>query len=263
MEPHVQDVCMLLAAMGAKFSGVGSHDVTIRGGILHGAEHTVTSDYLEAGLFALAGILTGGDIRIHGARREQLHAFFKALTRLGAAWEYEENNVLHVRGGKPLIACRIQTNVFPGFPTDLQAAFGVALTQANGVSRIHEFLFEGRFGYLYELEKMGAKVELLNAHQALIIGPTPLRGRTVTSNDIRAGAAMVLAALCSRGETLLTDVQYIERGYERLEEKLRSLGASIERIGGNQVDSAHAEDSITGRTDAQSRERQRIVDRVS
>jgi UDP-N-acetylglucosamine 1-carboxyvinyltransferase len=126
----------------------------------------------------------------------------------------------------------IRTNIFPGFPTDLQAPMGVAMTQSRGVSRMFERLFEGRLAYLYELEKMGAHVEVLNAHQALIIGPTPLKGRIVTSNDIRAGAAMVLAALCAEGETTVTDVRYIERGYDRLDEKLRSVGAKIQRVEG-------------------------------
>ncbi len=239
-EPHVQDLCRCLQAMGARIAGVGSHDLTIGGGKnLHGAPHTVTTDYLEAGFFALAGALTGGDLRIRGAESSQLHAFLKAMTRLHASWEWEGGNVLRVSSQGPLQACAVRTNIFPGFPTDLQAAFGVALTQAHGVGRVFERLYEGRFGYLFELEKMGAHVEILNAHEALIIGPTPLRGRTVTSNDIRAGAAMILAALCARGETLITDVQYIERGYERLPEKLRLLGVSIERLQGDEVESAH------------------------
>ncbi len=120
--------------------------------------------------------------------------------------------------------------IFPGFPTDLQAPMGVLMTQAKGVSRIFETLFEGRLAYLYELEKMGAHIEILNSHQSLIIGPTPLKGRLVASNDIRAGAAMVLAGLCAEGQTTITDVRYIERGYDKLDEKLRSLGAKIERI---------------------------------
>ena len=258
-EPHVQDLCHCLTTMGARIEGGGTHNIIVSGKPLHGAEHTITSDYLEAGFFALAGMLTGGNLKIHGARRQQLLSFLQAMTRLNAAWEFVSEDVLHVRGGNTLRGCRIQTNVFPGFPTDLQAAFGVAMTQANGVSRIHEFLYEGRFGYVYELEKMGAKVELLNAHEVLVIGPTPLRGRTVTSNDIRAGAAMVLAALCSRGETLITDVQYIERGYERLEEKLRSVGASIERLGGDTVDLIHAEDHFEGRADTQPRKQPGIA----
>ena len=254
-EPHVQDLCNCLHMMGADISGAGSHDLVIRGASLHGGEHMVTTDYLEAGFFALAGVLTGGDLRVKGVEFDQLRSFFKAMTSIGAAWELEDENTLRVHGGNTLIGCTVKTNIFPGFPTDLQAAFVVAMTQAKGVSRIFERMYEGRFGYLFELEKMGAHVEMLNAHQSLIIGPTPLHGRIVTSNDIRAGAAMVLAALCSRGETLITDVQYIERGYEHLEEKLRSLGASIERLEGDQLESDYAKDSIERRTDTSVRER--------
>jgi UDP-N-acetylglucosamine 1-carboxyvinyltransferase len=242
-EPHVQDLCRFLLAMGATMEGVGTHDLRLSGARLHGTVHTVTTDYLEAGFFALAGVLTGGDVRIRGAEASHLHAFLNALVRLGVDWEWESANLLHVRSGIPLKACTIRTNIFPGFPTDLQAAMGVAMTQAHGVSRLFERLFEGRFGYLFELEKMGAHVEILNSHEALIIGPTRLRGRTVTSNDIRAGAGMVLAALCARGETLITDVQYIERGYERLPEKLRMLGASLERLGPPAVESPRTPDA--------------------
>lgn len=239
-EPHVQDLCRCLRVLGAVIEGVGTHDLVIRGKELHGGSHMITTDYLEVGFFALAGILTGGDLHIRGVQREQLHSFLKALTRLQASWEFAEEGLLRVRSAGPLQACTVKTNVFPGFPTDLQAAFGVAMTQAHGVSRIFERMFEGRFGYLFELEKMGAHIEILNAHEALIIGPNPLKGRTVTSNDIRAGGAMVLAALCARGETLITDVQYIERGYERLEEKLKMLGAAIERLPVDRLESPRA-----------------------
>ncbi len=256
-EPHVQDLCRLLKSMGAEIDGVGSHDIAIKGAALRSAEHIVTTDYLEVGFFALAGVLTGGDLWVRGVQGDQLRSFLKAMDALGAPHEFKDD-MLHVHGGAKLQALRVKTNIFPGFPTDLQAAMGVAMTQANGVSRIFERLYEGRFGYLFELEKMGANVEMLTAHEALIIGPTPLHGRTVTSNDIRAGAGMVLAALCARGETLITDVQYIERGYERLEYKLRSVGASIERLADLPVDSLrtstplnlHADDSIQGRSDA-------------
>ena len=261
-EPHVQDLCILLQAMGAKISGIGTHDLTVTGSALRGAEHIVTTDYLEAGFFALAGVLTGGDLRVQGVRPEQLLSFFKVMDILGALYTFEPDGTLHVHGGGKLTALRVKTNIFPGFPTDLQAAMGVAMSQAHGVSRIFERLYEGRFGYLFELEKMGANVEMLTAHEALIIGPTALHGRTVTSNDIRAGAAMVLAALCARGETMITDVQYIERGYDRLPDKLRAVGASIERIATGAVESAY-EDSISGRHVAPHRDPERVVTPVS
>jgi len=232
-EPHVQDVCRLVQAMGAEVDGIGTHTITVRGKKeLKCVDHKVISDYLEVGMFALAAVVTRGKLRLHDVDRFHLLAFLQALDRMGVVWSYDdEAKVLFVDGElSSLHPIQVQTNIFPGFPTDLQAPIGVAMTQADGVSRIFEVLFEGRMAYLYELEKMGAHVEILNAHQALIIGPTRLRGRTVASNDIRAGAAMVIAALCAEGETIITDVRYIERGYDHLDEKLRSLGADIQRL---------------------------------
>ncbi|MBI3619498.1 UDP-N-acetylglucosamine 1-carboxyvinyltransferase [Candidatus Peregrinibacteria bacterium] len=231
-EPHVQDLERFLAAMGACIEGIGAHTVTVAGShILHGVTHRVTPDYLEAGSIIVAALVTRGKVRLHGVDRLHLLSFLDALRRFGCVWRYDEDEqALFVDGElSSLKAMQVRTNIFPGFPTDLQAPIGVAMTQASGVSRLFERLYEGRMAYLYELEKMGAHVEILNAHQALIIGPTPLRGRIVASNDVRAGAAMVLAALCADGETTITDVRYIERGYDRLDEKLRSLGAKIER----------------------------------
>ncbi len=231
-EPHVQDVCKFLVDRGVVVTGIGSHSITISsaGKKLPGGVHTVTSDYLEAGAFILAGVVTKGHITITGADKTHLTSFLGALRRVGAPVTCLENGDMVVDARHTsLKATRIQTNIFPGFPTDLQAPFGVLLTQAEGVSRIFEVLFEGRMAYLYELEKMSAHIEILNSHQALIIGPTKLHGRTVSSNDIRAGVAMVIAGLCGEGETIVTDVRYIERGYDKLEEKLRALGADIAR----------------------------------
>lgn len=231
-EPHVQDVCKFLIDRGVRVGGVGSHSLSIQGGNspLSGGAHAVTSDYLEAGAFILAGLATRGKIRIRHADRTHLISFLGAIHRVGGKVICEKNGDMVVDGaGSSFKATRIQTNIFPGFPTDLQAPFGVLLTQAEGVSRIFEVLFEGRMAYLYELEKMGAHIEILNSHQALVIGSTVLRGRQVPSNDIRAGVAMVIAGLTAQGETVVTDVRYIERGYDRLEEKLKTLGADIIR----------------------------------
>ncbi len=238
-EPHVQEVERFVQKMGATVEGIGAHTVTVHGKKpLTAVEFAVTSDYLEAGVLILAALITRGKLRIHNVDREHLLSFLDSLRRVGAVWKYDAGTgdsriapTVFIDGElSSLQSMSIRTNVFPGFPTDLQAPMGVAMTQAKGVSRMFERLFEGRLAYLYELEKMGAHVEILNAHQALIIGPTPLKGRTVASNDIRAGAAMVLAALCAEGETIITDVRYIERGYDRLDEKLRGLGARIERM---------------------------------
>lgn len=231
-EPHVQDVCDFLSEKGVKVEGRGSHTISVTGkkGLLEGGTHAVISDYLEAGAFLIAGILTKGRVTVRGAHKSHLTSFLGALQRAGASIECADNGDIIANGTKSdLQAVRIQTNIFPGFPTDLQAPFGVLLTQAAGVSRIFEVLFDGRMAYLYELEKMGAKIEILNSHQALVIGPTKLSAHVVPSNDIRAGVAMVIAGLIAEGETIVTDVRYIERGYDRLEDKLRALGAEIER----------------------------------
>jgi UDP-N-acetylglucosamine 1-carboxyvinyltransferase len=232
-EPHVQDLCTFLTAAGADIEVLGAHTLLVRGKRqLSGIRHRVTSDYLEAGAFVVGALVTHGKLVLKEVEREHLLSFLETLRRGGAKWSYDvPTRTLTVDGEQSsLEAMKIQTNIFPGFPTDLQAPTGVLMTQSNGVSRIHEVLFEGRMAYLYELEKMGAHVEILNAHQALIIGRRELKGRTVASNDIRAGVAMVLAALCATGESIITDVHYIERGYDRLEEKLRSVGATMEKI---------------------------------
>ncbi|MDD5751194.1 MAG: UDP-N-acetylglucosamine 1-carboxyvinyltransferase [Candidatus Peribacteraceae bacterium] len=230
-EPHVQEVEQLIASMGAVVEGAGTHRVRIQGQkTLRPAVHSVTSDYLEAGAFVIGALVTKGKVRLHHVMEHHLTSFLQTVRRMGGVWRWEED-ILFVDGElSSLTALEVRTNIFPGFPTDLQAPMGVLMTQANGVSRIFERLFEGRMAYLYELEKMGAHVEILNAHEALILGPRPLKGRTVSSNDIRAGAAMVLAALCADGDTTITDVRYIERGYDGLDEKRRSLGADISRI---------------------------------
>lgn len=231
-EPHVQECARMAQAMGAEVEGIGTHTLVIRGTTQpKPVTHRVPSDYLEAGCLVIAGLVTRGKLRLKDIEIDHLRFFLETVRRMGGVWKYTpDEKTLFVDGELSFLnACKVQTMIFPGFPTDLQAPMGVAMTQAKGVSRIFETLFEGRLAYLYELEKMGAHIEILNSHQALIIGPTPLRGRLVASNDIRAGAAMVLAALCAEGETTITDVRYIERGYDRLDDKLRSLGAMIER----------------------------------
>lgn len=232
-EPHVQELCLMLRAMGAEIDGVGTHTLIVRGNPqLTPVDYRVPFDYLEAGSMVVAALITKGKIRLRDIDEDHILSFLDTIRRAGAVWKYDAaEKTLFIDGELSFLnAMQVRTNIHPGFHTDLQAPIGVAMTQAKGVSRLFERLYEGRMAYLYELEKMGAHVEVLNAHQALIIGPTPLRGRTVASNDLRAGAAMVLAALCAEGETTITDVRYIERGYDRLEEKLRGLGAKIEKI---------------------------------
>ena len=179
-EPHVQDVEKLVTAMGARVEGNGTHTVIVHGAkTLQSQTHAVTSDYLETGAFIIAALITKGKIRLHGADPEHLVSFLSTLRRMGAILKIE-GDILFVDGELSLLkSLEVRTNIFPGFPTDLQAPMGILMSQSKGVSRIFERLFEGRMAYLYELEKMGAHIEILNAHEALIIGPAELRGRMV------------------------------------------------------------------------------------
>ncbi len=230
-EPHVQDLCHFLNKMGAKIKGIGTPYLTIEGvKKLKGAEYKVIGDYLEAGTFAIACAATGGDVEIIGFNTTDLDAVWQKMDEVGVPVELKSNKV-RIRPAKKMHAVNmLKTAVYPGFPTDLQAPFAVLLTQAHGVSKIFETLFEGRLNYLFELEKMGARIEFLNPHQAIIIGETKLKGLPIASCDIRAGAAMVVAALAAQGITEVSNINYIDRGYEKLEEKLSNLGAKIERI---------------------------------
>lgn len=230
-EPHVQDLCVFLNKMGAKIRGIGTNYLTIEGvRKLKGTEHKVIGDYLEAGTFAIAAAMTGGNVEIKGFNSIDLDSLWQKMDEAGVNMEFNNHSV-RIRPAKKLQAVSmLKTAVYPGFPTDLQAPFSVLMTQAEGVSKIFETLFEGRLNYLFELEKMGARVEFLNPHQAIIIGPTKLRGLPIASCDIRAGAAMVIAALGAYGVTEVSNIQYIDRGYEQLDQKLISLGASIERV---------------------------------
>lgn len=230
-EPHVQDLCHFLNAMGAKISGIGTHYLTIDGvSELRGTEYTVTGDYLEAGTFAIAGLITGGEVRIEGIPTWQLDAFWQKLEEMGAKFTLEDNAVTVHPTAKFEVPTQLRTSVYPSFATDLQAPFAILLSQADGETQIFETLFEGRLNYLFELEKMGAKVEILNPHQAKLHGKARLRGVPIASIDIRAGAAMVLAGLIAEGTTEISNIQYIDRGYENFEGKLRALGAKIERV---------------------------------
>ncbi|MFH1375069.1 MAG: UDP-N-acetylglucosamine 1-carboxyvinyltransferase [Patescibacteria group bacterium] len=229
-EPHVQDLCEFLKKLGVRISGAGTHTLKIAGKKnLKGARHSVTTDYLEVGTLAIAALVTQGKVRIEGVVPKQLDSFFQKLEEVGANFTVGEN-FLELRPTRHFQPCEIKTAVFPGFPTDLQAPFGVLLTQARGKSRIFETLFDGRLNYLLELEKMGVRAELLNPHQAVIRGDGRLRAAKVASCDLRAGAAMVLAALNAKGKSEVTNIEYIDRGYERFDEKLKSLGAEIERV---------------------------------
>lgn len=230
-EPHVQDLCHFLKKLGAKIFGIGTNTIKIDGvQSLKGGRYRITGDYLEAGTFAIAAVATKGTLTIKGIDPNHLDSFLQKLEEIGGKFE-TGNNWIKILTNKELKATKmLRTAVYPSFPTDLQAPFTVLLTQAQGVSKVFETLFEGRLNYLFELEKMGAHIEFLNPHQALIIGPSRLKSLSISSCDIRAGAAMVIAALIADGKTEISNINYIDRGYEKLDEKLRLIGVKISRI---------------------------------
>ncbi len=230
-EPHVVATTRMLQQMGARFTGTGTHHLSIHGGAhLHGGEFVIPTDGLLVGTYAIAATLTGGDLLIKNVDHRELLSFYGAFKRVGAKFELLDN-ALHVLPVEKLTAIpKLQTAIFPGFSTDLQSPFGVLLTQCEGESMVFETLFENRLTYLQELEKMGAKVTSLNPHQARIFGKTKLKGAEVQSWDLRAGAAMVLAGLAAEGTTIVSNVEYIDRGYENFPENLTRLGGIVRRV---------------------------------
>lgn len=230
-EPHVQDLAKCLIEMGANIKGIGTHYLEIEGAKeLKGADHTITGDYLEAGTFSIAAAVTKGDITITGIQTDQLDSFWQKFDEAGIQYELTPDQIKVHPTEKIMAVTTLRTAVFPSFATDLQAPFAVLLTQSEGKSRLFETLFDGRLNYLFELEKMGAKIDVQNPHQAIITGPAKLKGVPISSLDLRAGAAMVLAALCAQGSTEISNINYIDRGYENFESKLQSLGADIRRV---------------------------------
>jgi UDP-N-acetylglucosamine 1-carboxyvinyltransferase len=231
-EPHVQSLCHFLTSTGAHIEGIGTHFLKVHGTSRPcGGKGSVVSDYLEVGTFLLAGILTDSNITLKNVVPSHLDSFFEKLFQVGARFEiYEKESIIETFPRKKEFQfINIQTGVFPGFPTDLHPQFGVLMTQALGTSKIFETLFERKFAYLLELEKLGAGVNILNPHEFLIHGPKKLKGAPVASQDIRAGAAMILAALIADGETEISNIHYLDRGYFNLENKFRMLGANILR----------------------------------
>jgi UDP-N-acetylglucosamine 1-carboxyvinyltransferase len=231
-EPHVQDLCRLLVKMGAQIEGIGSERLVVDGvRELGGAEHTVISDYLEAGTYALAVAATGGDLRLECSRPEDLNLVLLKLEQAGAQTEVGEGWFrVSRRTGTRLVPNDMSTWTFPGFPTDLQAQYMALMTQADGKTVISEYVHENRFQHVAQLAKMGAGITVEGRLHAVVHGPCRLRGTDVAIPDIRSGAALVIAALCAEGDSLLRNSWHVERGYEDMAGKLASVGARIESV---------------------------------
>jgi UDP-N-acetylglucosamine 1-carboxyvinyltransferase len=228
-EPEVVDLALLLRRMGAFVAGEGTETITIEGvSSLHGAEHAIVPDRIEAGTYALAAAVTGGDVTVAQCRPEHLEALTSRLRRSGARADAADDR-LRVRASEPLKPQDVETAPYPGFPTDLQAQWMALATRLDGTSNITETVFENRFQHVPELVRMGAKIRL-EGRGAVVEGPSPLSGANVMASDLRASAALVLAALAAQGRTVVDRVYHLDRGYVQMEEKLNRLGASIERF---------------------------------
>ncbi len=230
-EPHVEDLGKFLISMGARINGLGTHTLEITGvRRLSGTRHALIPDANEAATFLILGAATGSPITVRNAREEHLDLVLEKLREFGAEFSITKNAITVVPAKKLSAVSKIDTRPYPGVPTDVQAPFGVLATQAAGETLVHDSLFEGRFNYVSELEKMGAQATVLNPHQVVVQGKTPLHGTVIKSYDLRAGAALIIAALVAHGTTIIEDIYQVDRGYERIEERLQNIGAKIRRI---------------------------------
>src|ERR1700716_392508 len=229
-EPEVADLGALLNAMGAKIQGAGTSTIRVKGVTkLHGARHRVIPDRIEAGTFIIAGALTGGDINVAGCDPAHLTAILQKLAGARIKTVVKGDSV-RVRGGQPVHPGDMNTEEYPGFPTDMQAQYMALATQAEGTSIIEENIFENRFMHAQELVRMGANIKI-EGRRAIVRGGTPLSAAAVLASDLRASASLVLAALVADGETIIDRVYHLDRGYENIEEKLKGIGAEIRRVG--------------------------------
>jgi UDP-N-acetylglucosamine 1-carboxyvinyltransferase len=228
-EPHVQDLCLLLGKMGARIEGIGTERLVVDGvKDLGGAEHTVIPDYLEAGTYAIAVAAAGGELRLDCSRPEDLNVVLLKLELAGAHVEVGDGWFRVGRNPKTrLKPVDMSTWTYPGFPTDLQAQYMAMMTQADGETVISEYVHENRFQHVNQLAKMGAGINVEGRLHAIVHGPARLRGTEVSIPDIRSGAALVIAALCAEGESVLHNAWHVDRGYENMPGKLASVGAKI------------------------------------
>lgn len=230
LEPEVVNLCELLTKMGAKIDGLGEEIIRIQGvNELGGATHDIIPDRIEAGTFLVAGALSQGDITLENVEPQHLATIMERVSSSGAQVARVNDHTLKVIGSPEIKPQDITTSPYPGFPTDMQAQFMVLMTQASGTSIITETIFDRRFSHVNELLRLGANIEV-HGDKAIVKGKTPLSGAEVIATDLRASASLILAGLIAGGETVINDVEHLDRGYEKIEEKLKLLGASIERI---------------------------------
>ncbi|MDB5623294.1 MAG: murA [Devosia sp.] len=231
-EPEITNVAECLVAMGADITGIGTRTLKVVGvDRLHGASVDVIPDRIETGTFAMATAMTGGDVLLRGARAEHLDAALAILGQTGAQISVEGNGIRVRRNGNGIQPVDVDTDPFPGFPTDLQAQFMALMTMSTGVSKIRETIFENRYMHVAELARFGADIHV-DGQLATITGKSQLKGAQVMATDLRASVSLVIAGLAARGETVVNRIYHLDRGFERLEDKLSRCGAEIERLAG-------------------------------
>jgi len=231
-EPEITNVAECLVAMGARISGIGTRTLTIEGvSELHGATVEVIPDRIETGTFAMAAAMTGGDVLLRNARPEHLQAALDVLGRSGVHLTPEANGLRVQRNGNGILPTDVETQPFPGFPTDLQAQFMALMTMSQGTSTIRETIFENRYMHVAELARFGADIRV-DGQVATVTGVSQLKGAQVMATDLRASVSLVIAGLAAKGETTVNRIYHLDRGFERLEEKLSRCGADIERVSG-------------------------------
>lgn len=231
-EPHVEDLANVLVKMGAKIQGAGTQRIEIEGiKKLKGITHRIVSDHIEAGTFAIAAACTHGDLFIKDAIPDHLMMTEYYLRRMGVRLDYSASNILHIKPSElKSDAKKIQVGLWPGFPTDLMSPIIILATQAQGVTLCHDWMFESRMFFVDKLISMGADITLCDPHRVLVNGPTKLRGQSLSSPDIRAGIALVIAGLSARGTSTIDRAELVDRGYEDIANRLKSICADIERI---------------------------------
>ncbi|MBN9307760.1 UDP-N-acetylglucosamine 1-carboxyvinyltransferase [Devosia sp.] len=232
MEPEITDVAECLVKMGARISGIGTRTLTIEGvDELHGATHTVVADRIETGTYAMATAMAGGNVLLKNAHPRHLQAALDTLSAAGVRITPEADGIRVYRNGNGIQAVDVETQPFPGFPTDLQAQFMALMTMADGTSTIRETIFENRYMHVAELARFGADIKV-DGQVATVAGVGQLKGAQVMATDLRASVSLVIAGLAARGETVVNRIYHLDRGFERLEDKLSAVGAEIERVTG-------------------------------
>jgi UDP-N-acetylglucosamine 1-carboxyvinyltransferase len=229
-EPHVVELCEFLQQVGVGITGAGTSTIRVEGGAkLHGAEHRLWGDYIEAGSWAVVAGVTGGEIEIAGVRQTDIEVVAAVLKRMDVHCAFSDG-IFRVDRSRPKGAGKITTGLWPGFPSDLVSLVTVFATQAEGRTLVHDWMYELRLFALEQLSGMSADLFLCDSHRIIVTGPRRLRGRTLDTRDLRSGMALIAAALAADGESRVSPLETVERGYGRLVDRLRQLGAKVERL---------------------------------